>query len=78
MFNRQTFAIRLKQLRKQNNVSMQKLAEALNLKSKAAISQFENCVNLPSLDTLVALADFFDVSIDFLLGRTDNPKSHQL
>ncbi|MDK2889227.1 MAG: hypothetical protein PWP72_2105, partial [Thermoanaerobacter sp.] len=41
------------------------------------ISQFENCVNLPSLDTLVALADFFDVSIDFLLGRTDNPKSHK-
>lgn len=73
MFNRKIFASRLKQLRKQNNVSMLKLAAALGLKSKAAISQFENCVNSPSLDTLIALADFFDVSLDYLVGRSDDP-----
>ena len=74
MFNRKVFANRLKQLRQQDNISMQVLATSLGLKSKAAISQFENCVNLPSLDTLIALADFFDVSLDYLVGRSDDPR----
>ncbi|MCL6479743.1 MAG: helix-turn-helix transcriptional regulator [Peptococcaceae bacterium] len=74
MFNRKVFADRIKELRKENNIPMSKLAEALGLKSKAAISQFENGINLPSLDTLVALADFFDVSLDYLVGRSDDPR----
>ena len=32
----------------------------------------------PSLPTLLALADFFDVSLDYLCGRSDNPHSHKL
>ena len=38
------------------------------------ISQYENGVREASYDALIAIADYFDVSIDYLLGRTDNPK----
>lgn len=74
MFNRKVFSVRLNELRSKNNVSMQALAEKLGLKSKAAISQFESSTNLPSLDTLTAIADFFDVSLDYLAGRSDDPR----
>lgn len=32
----------------------------------------------PGFDALIALADFFDVSLDYLVGRTDNPISHKI
>ena len=38
------------------------------------ISQYETGVRQASYEALVAIADYFDVSIDYLLGRTDNPK----
>ena len=41
--------------------------------SKQAISQFENATNYPHVNTLLALADYFDVSLDYLVGRSDNP-----
>ena len=39
--------------------------------SKSTFCNYENNVHEPTLDTLVSLADLFDVSTDFLLGRTD-------
>lgn len=38
------------------------------------ISRYESGVMEADYKTLIALADYFDVSIDYLLGRTDNPK----
>ena len=41
------------------------------------ISQYENEVRQADYETLIAFADFFDVSVDYLLGRTDNPKMNR-
>ncbi|KLU61469.1 HTH-type transcriptional regulator Xre [Peptococcaceae bacterium CEB3] len=76
MFNKEILSNRLRELRQQNKISMQQLANSIGLKSKAAVSQFENGANLPSIDTLFALADFFHVSLDYLVGRSDDPQRH--
>ena len=64
---------RLKELRERRKMSQQYLATALNM-SQNTVSQYETCTREASYDTLIAIADYFDVSIDYLLGRTDNPK----
>lgn len=38
------------------------------------ISQYETGAREPCFKDLIAIADYFDVSIDYLVGRTDNPK----
>ena len=72
--NRKIFSQRIKELRAQRNISMEVLAQAVGLKYKGTINQFEKMLTSPSVDTLIALADFFDVSIDYLVGRSDEPK----
>lgn len=42
--------------------------------SQNTVSQYETGIREASYDALIAIADYFDVSIDYLLGRTDNPK----
>lgn len=71
--NKEKFSKRLVSLRKSKGLSTQKLADAIGLKSKGAITQFEKAMTSPSSDTLVAIAKFFDVSVDYLLGLTDDP-----
>ena len=41
--------------------------------SQNSISRFENGVRKPDYDTLIQIADYFNVSLDYLVGRTDNP-----
>mgnify|MGYP000990056286 CR=1 FL=1 len=72
MFQKKIFADRLKNLRTERNLSMSTLATGIGLKSKGAINQFEKCLNLPSVDTLISIADYFDVSLDYLVGRSDD------
>ncbi|ACV63239.1 transcriptional regulator, XRE family [Desulfofarcimen acetoxidans DSM 771] len=67
------FAKRLSLLIKENKASKQAVANAINI-SRPAISQFASGENLPSAEKLVALADFFGVSIDYLVGRSDDPR----
>ncbi len=57
-------------LRKQKNICQKELAIYLHV-SISTISNYENDVHEPDLPTLVKLADYFDVSTDFLLGRTE-------
>lgn len=73
MFPQKIFAERLKHLRADRKVSMQKLAEEIGLKNKGTIGQFETEITVPSADTLISLADYFNVSIDYLVGRSDSP-----
>lgn len=56
-------------LRKNRGLTQAQLAEALNMTS-AAVSKWETGTATPDLDTLIALADYFRVPMDELLGRT--------
>jgi len=50
---------------------------ALQMKTgieQALLSKFENGERIPPTETLIRLADFYDVSIDYILCRTENPK----
>lgn len=59
----------LKELREKKGITQQQLADTLNL-SKNAISHYEKGINMPNLDTVQKIADIFDISVDYLLGRT--------
>lgn len=61
---------RLRQLRQQRGISMLVLSELCGL-SKNMISMYESGERTPSLTTTIAIADFFDVSLDYLVGRSD-------
>lgn len=72
--DKEKFANRLKALRQDNGISTRKLAAAIGLKSHGAISQFEKGTSLPAMDTLVKLAAFFNVTLDYLVGISDIPR----
>lgn len=65
--------LRLKELRTKHRISQVKLAMDLNM-NQNSISRYENGEREADYETLIALADYFNVSVDYLLGRTDNPK----
>ncbi len=65
--------MRLKEIRKAKGISQLKLAMELNT-NQNTISRYETGEREPGLVELVAIADYFDVSVDYLLERTDNPK----
>ncbi|MGE5574013.1 MAG: helix-turn-helix domain-containing protein [Bacteroidota bacterium] len=67
------FARRLAKLRAARGLSQYRLAELLGF-SRGQISNYEQGSREPDHATLQKLADFFDVSIDYLLGRTDDPR----
>lgn len=59
---------RLKKLRKEKKISQAELGNILGV-SKVSISGYEKGTRVPSMDKLLAMLDFFNVSADFLLGR---------
>jgi transcriptional regulator with XRE-family HTH domain len=65
------FGKRLRALRKENNLTMKQLGDKLSL-AESTISGYENSNRKPDMDILRRFADFFDVSTDYLLGRTNN------
>jgi transcriptional regulator with XRE-family HTH domain len=67
------FAQRLATLRRDKKLSLQQVGDAIG-KSNQAISLFEKGGNLPSFEVLCQLADYFGVSLDYLVGRSDNPE----
>ena len=64
---------KLKKLRKQRKISQVKLAIDLNM-TQNSISRYENLERQADYMTLIRFADYFDVSLDYLLGRTENKK----
>lgn len=60
----------LAQLRREKGLGQKQLAAILNL-SVSALSSYENCVHAPDLMMLSRLAEFYDVTTDYLLGRTE-------
>ena len=63
---------RMRELRKARKISQLKMAMDLNM-NQNTISRYETGSHQADYETLIKIADYFDVSIDYLLGRTDNP-----
>nr|WP_325190939.1 helix-turn-helix transcriptional regulator [uncultured Selenomonas sp.] len=64
---------RFKDIRIAKGMTQKQVADDLEL-SVIAIQNYENLRRKPAYDILIALADYFDVSLDYLVGRTDNPE----
>ncbi|MDD4566134.1 MAG: helix-turn-helix transcriptional regulator [Eubacteriales bacterium] len=66
---------RLKELRQSHNISQKNLGSAVSL-SMQAICDIEKGRRSTTADKLIIIADFFDVSLDYLVGRSDDPKRY--
>ncbi len=64
--------MRLKELRKKKGISQLRLATELNT-TQNTISRYETGEREPGIDELIKIADYFNVSVDYLIGRTENP-----
>lgn len=71
MVNKITFAMRLKKLREQKRLNQTELANLLKV-SNGSISKWEHGDRQPDYETLENIADTFNVTIDYLLGRSDS------
>lgn len=60
----------LRQLRSRQGITQKELARFLH-RSPGSVSNYENGVNAPDYDTLLSLADFYSVSLDYLVGRPE-------
>ena len=65
-----SFKTRLKQLRKERNINQRELSEYLKV-APSTISMYENGQREPNFEVLEVLADFFNVDMNYLLGKTD-------
>ncbi len=45
--------------------------------SQGLMNEYKNGLKLPTIQNLIKIADYLDCSVDYLLGRTDNPDSHK-
>lgn len=68
-----TFAQRIAAIRKKRKLSQEKLGELINM-SQRTIAAWEGSERTPSFPVLLELAEKLDVSVDYLLGRTDEEK----
>ena len=68
--------IRLKELRRERHLSQVRLAMDLHL-SQNTVSRYETGEREAGYAMLILLADYFDVSIDYLLGRTNDPHGYR-
>lgn len=64
--------MKIKNLRLSRHISQQKMAIDLNM-NQNTISRYETGKREPSITELIRIADYFNVSIDYLVGRTENP-----
>ena len=65
--------MRLKEIRKTKGISQLKLAMDLHM-NQNTVSRYETGEREPGINELIKIADYFNVSIDYLVGRTENPK----
>lgn len=72
MNNLELFAYRVKKLRKQCGLNQKELGEAIGLTAKS-ISTIESGLRTTTIEKLILLAKYFDVSADYLLGLKDEP-----
>tara|TARA_Y100001933_G_scaffold239380_1_gene263874 strand:+ start:500 stop:886 length:387 start_codon:yes stop_codon:yes gene_type:complete len=63
---------RIKTLRKEQSMTQQEFAEIFSIGSKSRVSSYESGINNPDDDLKIKIADYFGVSMDWLLGRTND------
>lgn len=69
------FNIRLRELRNSKGLSQQQLADIVGM-SKSSINMYERGDREPGLELLEAFADYFNVDMDYLVGKTNNPRKN--
>lgn len=62
---------RIRALRESNSLSQVQLAHELGI-SKASVHQWESCISIPSLVYLIEMARIFNVTLDYIVGTTNN------
>ena len=67
---------RIKNLREDHDVKQQEIADYLSL-SRSAYSNYENDLRNIPIEVLSGIADFYNTSVDYLIGRTDDPRPYQ-
>ena len=67
--------MRIRELRKACRITQLKMALDLDM-SQNTISRYESGEREPGIAELIRIADYFRVSIDYLVGRTDDPVMH--
>lgn len=65
---------KIRYLRLKNNLTSKELSKALNI-SESSISLYENGKRKPTIELIIKVADYFNVTTDFLLGVSGNPLS---
>ena len=70
------FKVRLKEVRIERGITLKAISEHLGITMRA-YQYYESGERYPDFQGLIALADYFDVSLDYLVGRTNNPNSHK-
>lgn len=70
-----SFPDRLKELRLSRNLTQKQIYEAVGM-SAIGYQRYEYGDREPAYQKLLALADYFDVSLDYLCGRSDDPTRH--
>lgn len=70
------FPDRFKQLRSEHHLSQQNLADQLGF-SKSSVNMYERGEREPGLEAIEAIADYFNVDVDYLMGRSDKPNNNE-
>ncbi len=69
------FSARLKQIRTERHLTQKDVYTAVGM-SMLGYQRYEYGDRSPAFEQLIALADYFDVSLDYLVGRSDDPVRH--
>ena len=69
------FSVKIRQLRKDRHLTQAEVAKEVGLSARGY--QDLELGAKPRYDALLHIADFYDVSVDWLMGRTDNPHAHR-
>ncbi len=75
MQTEKVFQERLRLTRNEKGVSQKQVADGVNI-TEVGYQNYEVGRRKPNFDVLVSLADFFNVSLDYLVGRSDNPQRY--
>lgn len=68
-----SFSFKLKELRKEKHMTQKEMAKILNV-SRSCVANYESDRRQPDQESLIFIADYFHVSIDYLMGRTPEQK----